>query len=210
MNVFARALNHAVDERFRREPRLLQDIWELCCALNSGHFDQGWVDVMMQTHRPRFDLYDAYGFSMLWSSILGGRLLYAICNIGVEPHRNADRNFNADVLSRLKRISNGNGEFIRCSSEFWGGLEDSDGYFEWFDNLVFTCHADRPCVGGVCDLSERTARPRRLPLEVGVTEVGTTLGHVLSESGVVRWPYGSRSLYMLLKAEALADRLPDT
>jgi len=49
---------------------------------------------------------------------------------------------------------------------------------------------------GRCAVQTVLLEPRRYPLEVGSSAVGTTVLHVLAEGGLARWPYCTSSLYI--------------
>lgn len=98
----------------------------------------------------------------------------------------ADERLSTDSCLLAEMWQGVDGETIRCQAEFYGGLADNDGYFEWFDPMRFDQHGGEP----------KTSDPvpsGRVPLEVGWTEIGTTCGHILGEGGLARWPYWSEN-----------------
>jgi hypothetical protein len=131
-NVFQRSLEQIADRKLSEDIALLGSIWQLQLSLNAGHFERRWVDALFQTNRVRYDIYDAYGFAMLWSGLLRGEIAYAMCDLGRECGANKD-DINAATLKSFTHISNGEGLSVRCQAEFWGGLYDCDGHFSWFD-----------------------------------------------------------------------------
>jgi len=185
-NVFQRALEEHADRRLSEDPALLAEIWQVRLRLNDGHFNKDWVDALIQPWRGRYDLHDAYGFAIVWSALLKGKIGHAVCDIGQECGPDRDVAGNQTILSSLQRVVGPMGSTVRCRAEFWVGLADADGYFEWLDPIQFSRLGTSITVG-----------PCRLPLEVGSTQMGTTIGHVFGERGLVRWPYRSTRLYLL-------------
>lgn len=186
------------------DPKLLSDIWRLKIQLNQGRFDRAWVDALVQTYSDRYDVYDAYGFALLWSALLTGNVYHAVLEIGYECGSDRDLSRNSAILSSLTHLAGSDGRHVRCQAEFWGGLSDSDGFFKWFDPMKLQSHvshvASTPCRNDALLLARG-----ELPLEVGLTSVGTSYAHIFSEGGLARWPYGSTRLYLFY-----APAAPDT
>jgi hypothetical protein len=203
-NIFQRSLADLADHRLSNDSYLLAEMWQLQIRLNCGHFAQEWVDALMQTHRDRYDVYDAYGFAMLWSALLRGEICHSICEIHEECGSNRDLGRNGRILSSLARIKWKNGQYVRCNAEFTGGLADADGYFRWVDPLHFGRHlcGDHQFDALRCSTDTVIVEARELPLEVGYTDVGTSYGHIFSERGLASWPYGSSRIYLFCLSES--------
>lgn len=197
-NVFRRSLEEITDRRLGEDSKLLSEIWQLQLRLNGGHFSKEWLNALMQTYRGKYDIYDAFGFAVLWSGLLTGEIYYAVCDIGRECGSDQDISTNHGFLSSLTHLAGPRGSYLRCKADFFGGLSDSDGFFEWLDPLEFQYHADSGTHDNLslCRYSTVSVDRGRLPLEVGYTEVGTSFGHIFAERGLVRWPYRSTRLYL--------------
>jgi hypothetical protein len=197
-NVFQKAIEDIADRRLSQNPDLLAAMWQLQIRLNRREFDQNWVKALMQTNRDKYDLYDAYGFAVLWSALVKGQIWHAICDIGYECGANDNVSFNNGILSNINSIIGPTGTTARCHAEFSGGLCVNDGHFAWTDPMEFSRHLDsgeHACPGG-CRLETVSVRPYQLPLEVGSTNVATTCGHIFAEGGLARWPYSSTKIYL--------------
>jgi len=197
-NVFQRSLEDIADQRLADDSKLLSAMWQVQLKLNAGFFAKGWVDALVQTHSDRYDIYDAFGFAMLWSALLRGEIIYAICDIQQRCAANRNVSQNHGALSLVSRILGPGGTTVRCNAAFYGNARDNDGYFEWYDRLDFSRHENTSIHD--CSTSSFVATVGvgrgELPLEVGDTKVGTTCGHIFGEGGLVRWPYGSTQLYL--------------
>jgi hypothetical protein len=141
-NVFQRSLVSIADRRFSEEPQVLLDTWQIRQHLCRHHFDRGWVDAIVQTYDGSYGLYDAYGFALVWSALVQGKICYAICDIDQTCSSDRDIDTNRGILSALTKLKGPAGAIVRCEADFYGGLSDSDGYFRWFDPLRFQ-HASR-------------------------------------------------------------------
>ena len=144
-NVFTKSLHQIADTRLSQDQSLLAEMWELQIRLNSGHFDDAWVDALMQPYNRPYGVHDAFGFAILWSALLRGDIYHAVCDIG--EHCGADRlvERNNRAVSGLTQLAAGDGTFVRCNGVFHGGLSDSDGRFAWLDSMAFSRHACDRC-----------------------------------------------------------------
>ena len=211
-NVFQRSLEEMTDNHLSEDPQLLNDMWQLQLRLNRRHFAGDWVDALMQPHEPRYNMYDAYGFAILWSALIKGNLLYAVCEIGQHCGSNSNVSRNDGVLSSLNQIVDSSGSTVRCRADFSGGLADNDGGFEWLDPMNFSRHFDVDSKIGLstCNYDLVTVPPNRLPLEVGATSIGTSCGHIFAEGGLVRWPYWSERLFLFCALPGFTESLLET
>jgi hypothetical protein len=199
-NYFQTALRTVADRRLAADSALLSEIWNLQLKLNQGHFDRAWVAALMQPWNGNFDVYDAWGFSILWSALIHGRVAYAVCAVGQTCH--GDRSpMNQEILSNMTSVAR-NGRSVRCKAEFIGGPGDNDGKFSWLDPLEFDRHG---ASHDPCRLEPFVIPAGSVALEVGTTSVGATFGHIFAETGVARWPYGSEYLYVFYPVERLAE-----
>jgi len=208
-NVFQHSLEEITDRHVSDDPKLLQDIWQLQLRLNRRHFARDWVDALMQSHEPGYNMYDAYGFAILWSALIRGNILYAVCEIGEHCGSNSNVSHNNGVLSSLNRIVDSRGAPVRCEADFSGGLADSDGGFAWLDPMSFSRHRDLETESGLypCEYDVVTVAPNRLPLEVGATSIGTSCGHIFAEGGLARWPYWSPRLFVFCTRPGFTEGL---
>lgn len=197
-NVFQQSLQTIADRRFSDDPQLLSNIWQLRQRLRSGHFERGLVDAFVQTYTGTYDLYDTFGFAMLWSALIRGNICYAVLEFGHECSSDRDVETNRGLLSALNLIRGPDGSTIRCEADFWGGLSDSDGFFRWLDPLRFQRRV-REASGTEdtsCECDTLCVEKGKLPLEVGTTHAATTYAHIFSEHGLARWPYNSKHIYL--------------
>jgi hypothetical protein len=197
-NVFQESLEAIADRRFSENPQLLIDMWHLRRRLQSGHFDRGLVNAFVQTYTGKYDLYDTFGFAMLWSALVKGKMCYAIVEIDHECYANKAVATNRAILSGLALVGGPDGSKVRCEADFWGGLADCDGYFRWLDPLRFQRHLgdDQRIDSSARQFDTLTVEKGQLPLEVGTTLAGTTYGHIFTEGGLARWPYHSKQIYV--------------
>ena len=186
------ALTQAATALMSANPQWAHLSARVCARLNDIFYDQRHVDVIMQSPRGMFDLYDAFAFLQVHTLICDGTFLVVDVPVGCEPSRDKSINRNRAILAGLDR---------RFTAEFRGGFGDSDGFLRW--------HADLDVINPEAD-PVRAVRPVRIarsqvPLEVGYTRPSRTLMHLIQEAGVARWPYGRDQIRLILRADLVQN-----
>jgi hypothetical protein len=89
------------------------------------------------------------------------------------------------------------------------GLADSDGHLGWKGDItlsLYACNLEAASCDSRCIHGKVVVGPQNVPLEVGFTEYSTTMGHLLLEGGVARWPYGQNMITLLVANPAWRAR----
>jgi len=183
-NIFYTGLTAHVNELLKTDPRTGAIVGECLSLLVRGEYHQCYVDVMFQKdfRQGGINIYDAYGFSSIHAQMRLGKIAafqIPVCDLAAYD-KNTDGN-NA----RLKSMP------APFCGEFFGGTQDEDGYIKWSE----------PVNALIQDGTEALfciARPSRVPLEVGTTDVAKTMFYIDGGGGVARYPYGQKYITVLL------------
>jgi hypothetical protein len=194
MNTFDSILCQVLEKKGLEVPAALGDLWTLMSELNHAHFGDP-VREAFKGPRERFLPHEALGFAMIYGKILTGDVACSILPLSDECGCDSDRARNDTILRRGTFVFSGarSATPLQFNAKFAGGWGDNDGHFTTLSRLAATRHV---MGNGLCALQTVLLEPRRYPLEVGSSAVGTTVMHVLAESGLARWPYRTPSLYI--------------
>jgi hypothetical protein len=192
MSVFQDALFRAFDVEVDKDATWLTLAWDTLRKVRQGWYDAAWQDVFFQVYSRPLTLEDAFGFALCWSDLVAGKIAYCRLDIGHRPHRDSAVESNNRLLDKLKHLSDDTGEIDLFEGHFQGGAGDNDGWVRAKRAITMNCHD-----AASQKLNIVKAAAEQYPLEVGYTEVGTTLGHLRREGMLARWPYGSESIYLL-------------
>lgn len=194
------AVDQAIEEVVSRkleDPAWAQILTDTLRKMNSGFWDRAYLNVFLQKHRFKYDLYDAYAVANLHAMINTGRIARIIIDIAEQPI--ADRHI--DEMNAILQ----NHMSPPFAALFSGGNYDGDGNIEWTDEVVAQ-------VSKVND--DHTAHfyvrvpPRKISLEVGSTTGAKTLWQIQSERGLARWPYGSNEITVMLLVDPSWELIP--
>lgn len=188
--VWKNSLHDHVDEQMT-EPGFGPVIGDVLKKIRSGWFPKWEIDCVLQKHVPWYDLYDAYAFAQIHTMMWSGEVVVVKVAMGDEPFPDACIKQNDAVMKKMVRPFVGN---------FYGGLRDQDGWVEWTE----------PVFGTEFFVDDEDVEHKRLveipvggvPLEVGSTYAARTLGHIYSDPGVARWPYGSKDMWIMVKTKS--------
>jgi len=167
--------------------------------LNHGFWSQNYVDIIFQKWRDRPDIYDAYGFLQVHCAIRGGRIAIFQAPMSCTPFgdKETDKDGNSQNDLALQLLES------PFRGEFWGGLSDSDGYFQWEKPInVLRCESEENTIG----FNIVPPLGYGVPLEVGTTAAEITFAHLgspISGNGglsLARWPYGQDRITVLVDA----------
>jgi hypothetical protein len=199
-SIARQALEHNVDKVISEGGVDYLNAMEYWRLLKKKHFDSKYVDTVYQLFWTRpVDLYIAYAFMSVHALMFSGQIACFRIQTDGCPCANDDIDGNNALLESALR-----GEF---SGEFWGGLDDADGYVEW----------DKPVIGTVRThddnkddpiISEQVIKPARVPLEIGYTAPETTLLHINQEGGVARYPYGQDEITVMVRRNPDTNKAP--
>jgi len=173
------AQHKAVDDRCSRNGNLAKCLFQTAAAMNSGYFQTGFIDVVVQKPRP-YDIYDAFVFLNCKTCLENGWIAYRLVELGDEPGPDRATEENNRALQQLPPD---------LTARFHGGLGDADGYVRLSAAAEFTVTV------GDTDQPYRVA-PRTFPLEVGTTLGSRTWFHLFRERALARWPYGQTVLHL--------------
>lgn len=164
----------------------------------TGFFDRDLTDAIVQkTERQPLDIYDACIFSQIWLGIYVGKIRVFRVWIGsqapADSQKTRIRNNLRDLATKRdwQILNNPNTELSttwkgRLRGDFVGGTGYRDGFLEWDTPItILPLESNGNC-------QETRIPPFSVPLEIGLTRSTTTAYHLETESGLARWPYGSK------------------
>lgn len=187
------ALSNAHDNHIQ-DPLTCKAIIKVKGWLESNRIPRWFVDVCFQNGWPKpLMSVEAYGFMRLWGHLLSGELCMIKIPVGAMSFGDQSVEQNQKLLSQIPKPFDA--EFVPAR----GRGADDDGQLDW----------SAPVVGSRL-LNDRfvkeTFRPNRLALEVGSTAVSKTLIHFM-QGGVARWPYGHKSITVLVAHRSFMNEL---
>jgi hypothetical protein len=201
-NTYDTMLKGVMHDTFERHPEFAGDVSVILGRLRRRDFyDLELVDAIFQKwERFPLDLVDAYGFAMVYSLILSGKVRLARIPIGSSPYPDKETDLNNAGLAGLPP---------QFSADFDGGTADHDGHFRWHGHV----HLGGPilpdpgaCTKPTCSscLVEGPTvtidGPQSVPLEVGYQSAAKTLSMLgMGQFSVARWPYGSETLWLMCR-----------
>lgn len=196
-NSYDLLLQHVLEQKGLKSPNELRYLWALLDRLNNAGFG-GDLRPAIAPPGERFLPHEAFGFAILWASLLRGDVAYNILTLPARCGYDRDSERNNAVLksAQFKPEREYSAYPLRWNAQFSGGTGDNDGFFETLSPFLMNRHI---VSAGSCEVQTVSVQPRKYPLEVGSTHVATTVMHVLSEYGLARWPYGVDSLYLFHK-----------
>lgn len=158
-------------------------------ALNA-HTYGWWQDVVAQRWG-EFDVYDAYSFLKLNEALHKRELLAAELVLGAAPASDRLLAGNQKTLdSTLPRV---------FSAVVANGTGDTDGSLRWKDFIEVSSIQCVQC-GDVPERKQRL-KATQASLEIGSTSAAKTLLQLHSYGALARWPYDSKSLYLIVRVE---------
>lgn len=203
------AMKDNIDRILTEQPEYLVLCYQYMKSLQAGAFDSELVNAIFQEwERHTVTIYDAYLFSLIWTGLYHGEILWTSIEIGAEPLKNSAREQNNRLLQSLSAKSwvqrhpvqnSTKSTKLKFNGRFWGGNDIGDGYVEWEQPLAVGVVS--PLYGEI----EIEAPPTRAPLEVGYTSISTTMYHLNLERSLARLPYHSQSIYIFY----CTDKWPD-
>lgn len=179
-----------------RSPEGARVIATYVSQMEDGFWDANYLDIFLQKwdRFNRYTIYDACAFSEIHTAIALGQILLVKVHVGTVPYSDSEIEENNLALAQI-----GDGVYhlwddtgildippTSFSATFWGGKADADGLFAWHQPIEFS--ANTPENGIV----HQTIDPGCIPLEIGYTNAWTSLGHLIQERGLARWPYDSK------------------
>ncbi len=164
-------------ESMSREPALAATVAQYCRRMNDGEYDREYLDTLMQKPWGFYDFYDAWGFSQVHSRLCIGEIVATKVQVGVGPAK--DKEFEENN-ARLADLPNG------FQAKFLGGSGDNDGHIEWSMDIELGQYLPdgKPI--------RFRMKPGRASLEVGFTELSSTMLHLQMEGALARWPYDQK------------------
>lgn len=212
MNAIDRMMGAKAQE-WLRDPKLSGVLSAYLANLIDGAYGD-FIEVCFQG-RERPTPADAYGFAQVHAAKMRGAIAMAEIHLDAEPGEDRERQRNNDALraglhgaDALVTTQTGEQEFVGLADaplfdgEFIGGAGDADGWIRWNAPLEMCVFRDeRP--------SSVVVEPRKIPLEVGTTSLGSTMRHLMFDRAVARWPYGHDRLTLLVVIDPAAWRPND-
>lgn len=190
------AIQKIVGEKMQ-DPAWASVLIDTLGRMNNGFWDRSYLNVFLQKHRFKYDLFDAYTVANLHAMINSGKIARVVIDIAEHP-------ISDSLVDEMNGILQ-NHMSPPFTAEFWGGNYDGDGKVEWSEEIVAQ-------VSKVYD--DRTDHfyvrvpPRSATLEVGSTTGAKTLSQVRGERAVARWPYESGEITILLLVEPSWQLIP--
>lgn len=190
-----------VNQRMSEDVTYARTIVGVLKKMREGFYNPQWLEAILQKWRGDFNLYEADAFIQVHASLLTGRMLHTVIEIGSTPSPDQLIKDNNEKLSVLERTNwtlvddlneCSEDERLTMRAEFWGGTQDEDGFFEWRGPLWLHAHV-RPF--GARKI--QAFHNGKLPLEVGYLTPGQLLSRLGMQRGLVRWPYSQSKLWVL-------------
>ena len=191
-------LQATVKEIFRKQPEFLTLALETEEKLNTGFYNQRFVNAFAQDFHYDFDVVDAYLWGQFWAELITGELLFTSINIGHEPGSDKGKH-NEQILTDLENhffLHAETDEEIRVSATWVGGNDIGDGNFKWKEAVKFNQWQGSPDRVKTVEVLNGNVM-----LEVGYTKSTTTMLHLKESTGLARWPYGSTEISVFVRPD---------
>jgi hypothetical protein len=159
--------------------------------IRDGFYDPDYVNALFQKPQSiRPDQCDAYWFLKIHQAVSIGDVMYGVWDIGAMPGADADVVGNTQKLAAFN-----NGTPFEAVFDPHRGYTGSagDGSFAWTQPIMLDQYLRTGSV------KSQQFEPMSVPFEVGQTAARTTFLHLLEDSGVARWPYGSTRIFLFIK-----------
>ena len=184
-----------------RDPEQSRLLLDYVDALAKGEFERRYVKAIVQNWRRAHDvtIYDAYDFAQVHTLIVKGVVAIYALRMPATPGPDRDIIGNNRALSKVIRKHKADvitGAPVEFEAEFDNKCLESDGYFGWTGTITCSYESDN---------SHVFVSDRQVPLEVGSTSGSRTLGHLIEDGGVARWPYGETCLMLFLLPDHKRD-----
>jgi len=187
MNIIDQAAQKHFDEMIT-DGDSAKTVWEVvahCQKLVQIHDSNSWI--YGQYSRSNFITPPhLITYAAIFSWAVMGKMVMVEIPVGYEPSGDSEEEENNNKLQNLPQ---------GVCAEFLSGCGDNDGRFKWSVPLNMNIVVDGKVVA-----SRRVnlaKYKRSAPLEVGYTTFHTTFHHLLEEGFLARWPYGSKSIYLI-------------
>lgn len=204
---YHKAIEHGVWEYvLKQDKEAIAIASEAVQKLKSGFFPERLVNMFYQDGwwGGNLDLVDGWTWAVLWNDFCTGNLLFKYIMIGEEPGKDGDPR-NSEIIASLsskewcefsrsddKAIPGTGG--IKLSGNCSGGPGgDNDGNITWQPPMMF----ERYEMGTITNVAY-DGHPT-VCLEVGSTKLTTTWFHLSTETGLARWPYGSKEIGIFVR-----------
>lgn len=170
-------------------------------GIATGRWSQAYLDAIGQYHRhspARWPLEQVAAFILVNHMKMTGALGEAEVVVGSQPSADRDRAINGSALAALPPPFRASVDLAQISSEA------GDGHVEWSESIVVQRSLGIPLIDSATGhrvplVVREQAAPGLLPLEIGTTTPSKTLEHLTKGTGVVRWPYRSNRLRLLVR-----------
>jgi hypothetical protein len=159
------------------------------------------ADVVFQNGRNSIATEDVFGFAQVWAHLHMGHI--GVCTINLHELPGSD----ADVLGNQSKLNeNIHPLFQAIVDPARGGLGGDDGTLSW-DQPIELTRLFLNEESGECRSEAWLCEPQAISLEIGTTNISTTLMHLRGRMGVARWPYGSEEITVLVSHSTLHDHV---
>jgi hypothetical protein len=126
-------------EEILTNPDAIMVYSDIMRRLQSGHYDQSWVDVIFQkwARFGKINIADAFAFGQIWCAICNGDIAFTRLAIGSESLSDKDIVGNNKIIQTAiadidtwANTASGESMRSRCRWEgcFYGGTQGADGY----------------------------------------------------------------------------------
>jgi hypothetical protein len=195
----SRALEDIAFKALTDEPTLGPALQQIRKRLQQGGYD--WSSAFFQKYDNSVgSIGDIYGFAQGWGHLMSGHIGHCEINVHNEPMSDSDVAGNQLILDENLPF-----QFQATVDPSRGNQDGRDGCLSWQQPLELT----RTFVGEDDIQRAETwfCEPRDLALEIGTTDMATTLLHLRSEMGVARWAYGSEKIIVLASHPSLHNHV---
>ncbi|WP_432034452.1 hypothetical protein [Streptomyces antibioticus] len=187
-------------------PRRAVELNRMADRLQAGTCPD-WFTAMIGQTRERaayWPLPQVAAFTSVMTRLAFGKVARRRIPVGATPGPDADREGNADRLSRVPA------PFVAHLDMRQNGA-DSDGVLEWTEPVTIWRSTAVPVRKAHVLHSAIQApfqvRAGAVPLEVGYTKPSRTFAHLLMDGAVARWAYGDEEIHLLVDLERAGSRM---
>lgn len=198
-----KAAREVVDALIQEDKAWYAVLSEIQHRIANNFYPQWEIDMFFQHWQGgRFDLYDAYSFAQLHSEMCSGKIAVVRIAVDETPYPDKSQSQNNNVLKNIG---------YPFAATFTGKHHsESDGCFQWRDDLLLTVPAKDPYTTLIS--------PGDASLEVGYQSIHKTVfclhepniminGVVMS--ALARWPYHYKDIFLIIRSDAGFKRLSE-
>lgn len=191
MNTIYQDAANQVVAKWLQDSEKARVLYETTSRLNSNFYDKHYVDFLLQNGNPRkryYDTTDALPFCILHYHLQKGDIVVCDLPIYREPMSDDSYYENKKILEEsLKQLVPvaDTSLPVTFNVDVWGGTQDADGILKWSPVLAFSRMNQQQAIW---------LPTTEVSLEIGYQDGTKTLMQIRGQTGLARWPYGSKTV----------------